>query len=103
LNYALRINQMNQRIKRYLLIALAAGALYFVLDNHFIFHGRQVHLLKKTSLNLHQTFVSLNNYKPESLMKIDDLRAAGIGDLLVELEIITEERRDQLQNKYDYE
>jgi hypothetical protein len=94
---------MNQRIKQYLLIALAAGALYFVLNNHFIFHGRQVHLLKKTSLNLHHTFVSLNNYKPESLMKIDSLREAGIGDLLVELEIITEDRKNQLQSKFDYE
>jgi hypothetical protein len=94
---------MNQRIKQYLLIALAAGALYFVLNNHFIFHGRQIHLLTKTSLNLHQTFVSLNNYKPESLMKIDSLRAAGIGDLLVELEIITEERKNQLQSEFDYE
>ena len=94
---------MNQRIKHYLLIAMAAGALYFLLDNHFIFHGHQIHLLKKASLNLHYTFVSLNNYKPESLMKIDTLRTAGIGDLLVELEMITEERKNQLQSKYDYE
>jgi hypothetical protein len=94
---------MNQRIKHYILIALAVAAVYFTLDNHFVFQGRKIHFLKKTSLNLHHTFVSLNNYKPESLLKIDSLRQAGIGDLLVELGMITEEKKDQLESKYDYE
>ncbi len=35
-------------------------------------------------------------------MKIDYLREAGIGDLLVELDIINEEQKNQLENKYSY-
>jgi hypothetical protein len=50
---------MNARIKQYLLIAVAGVALYFVLNNHFIFYGSQVHLLKKSSLHQHYTFFSV--------------------------------------------
>jgi hypothetical protein len=94
---------MKQRIKQYIFIALAAAALYFVLDNHFVFYGRDVHLLKKTSLNLHNTFVSLDNKRPESVLKIDRLRDAGIGDLLVDLNLLTEDKKNRLEAKFDYE
>ena len=93
---------MNARIKQYLLIAVAAVALYFVMNNHFIFYGTQVHLLKKSSMHLHYTFFSIKEKKPDNIMKIDYLREAGIGDLLVELDIINEEQRSQLENKYSY-
>ena len=53
---------MNARIKQYLLIAVAAVALYFVLTNHFIFYGTAVHLLKKSSPNLHYTFYRFCNF-----------------------------------------
>ena len=94
---------MKQRIKQYIFIALAAAALYFVLDNHFVFYGRDVHLLKKTSLNLHNTFVSLDNKRPESVLKIDRLRNAGIGELLVDLDLLTEEKKNRLETKFNYE
>ena len=93
---------MNSRIKQYLLIAVAAVALYFVMNNHFIFYGTQVHLLKKSSMHLHYTFFSLKEKKPDNIMKIDYLREAGIGDLLVELDIINEEQRSQLESRYSY-
>ena len=94
---------MRQRIKQYIFIALAAAALYFVLDNHFVFYGRDVHLLKKTSLNLHNTFVSLDNKRPESVLRIDRLRNAGIGEILVDLDLLTEEKKNRLEAKFDYE
>ena len=93
---------MNSRIKQYLLIAVAAVALYFVMNNHFIFYGTQVHLLKKSSMHLHYTFFSVKEKKPDNIMKIDYLREAGIGDLLVELDIINEEQRSQLESRYSY-
>jgi hypothetical protein len=93
---------MNARIKQYLLIAVAAVALYFVMNNHFIFYGTQVHLLKKSSMHLHYTFFSVKEKKPDNIMKIDYLREAGIGDLLVELDIINEEQRSQLESRYSY-
>ena len=66
---------MKEKIKHYLLIALAVVTTYFILDNHFIIHGRNVRLLKKTSLNLHHTFVSLDNKTPAAGYRIDSFSA----------------------------
>ena len=93
---------MKQRLKQYLLIAAAGALLWFVLDNHFIIKGKQVHLLKKLELNLHDTFVSLDNKRPESILANERLREAGIGDLLVEMKIITEDEKSQLESKFRY-
>ena len=95
---------MNKRIKQYILIVIIAAAGYFIMDNHFIFNGlTEVHLLKKDSLHLHYTFFSIKNKKPRTIMKIDYLRDAGIGDLLVELGMMNEEQRTKLENEYYYD
>jgi len=94
---------MMQRLKQYLLIALAAAALYFVMDNHFVMKKNRFYLLQKTSLSLNDTFVSLDNKRPETIMEKDDLRDAGIGDLMVELGMLTDEKKSQLESKYAYE
>ena len=94
---------MNSRIKQYILIAAFAVAAYFLMSNHIIFYGRDVHLLKKPTLHLHYTFFSVKEKRPSSVMKIDYLREAGIGDLLVELGMIDEAQRTQLENEYSYE
>lgn len=91
---------MNARIKQYILIGILAAAGYFIMDNHFIFYGKDVHLLKKTSLHLHYTFFSLKEKKPANILKIDYLREAGIGDLLVELGILNEEQKFKLESEY---
>ena len=94
---------MKQKIKKYLLICLAAAVFYFILSNHYIVDGRDVYLLKKTSLHLHETFVSISNERPETILRNDVLRDAGIGDLFVELEIMTEDEMNLLVSKYDAE
>ena len=94
---------MKARMKRYILIALAALASYFLLSNHIIFNGKEVYLLKKNSLHLNYTFFSIQEKKPESIMRIDTLREAGIGDLLVDLGIITREERSRLESKFLYD
>jgi hypothetical protein len=91
---------MISRIKQYILIAILAAIGYFIMDHHFIFYGRDVHMLKKTSLHLHYTFFSLKEKKPAKVLKIDYLREAGIGDLLVELGIINEEQLFKLESEY---
>ena len=91
---------MNSRIKQYILIAVLAAAAYFIMSNHFIFYGTQVHLLKKPSLHLNYTFFSIKEKKPSSIMEIDYLRDAGIGDLLVELGMIDQEQRAKLESEY---
>jgi len=94
---------MKQRLKHYALIALAVAALYFVLSHHFVFKGYRVYLLPKSSLNLHDTFVSLDNKRPATVLHNDELREAGIGDLLVELGLVSEERKSQIESRYFYE
>jgi hypothetical protein len=94
---------MKQKIKKYLLIGLAVTVFYFILSNHYIIDGRNVYLLKKTSLHLHETFVSISNERPETILKNDVLRDAGIGDLFVDLEKMTEEEKNLLVSKYDAE
>jgi predicted transcriptional regulator len=91
---------MNSRIKQYILIAVLAAAGYFIMNNHFIIDGSDVHLLKKSSLHLHYTFYSIKQKKPAVIMKIDYLREAGIGDLLVDLGIINAEEKSRLESKY---
>ena len=97
---------MWSRIKGYLLIAAAGAAVYFFLSNHIIFYGQEasviqnVYLLKKTKLNLHHTFFSLHQKKPDAVMKIKPLREAGIGGLLVELRLLTEPEKSRLETLY---
>ena len=91
---------MYTRIKQYILIGILAAAGYFIMDNHFIFYGKDIRLLKKTSLHLHYTFFSVKGKKPDSILEIDYLRDAGIGDLLVEMGVIDEEQRFRLENEY---
>ena len=93
---------MKIRIRNYFLIALAVAAGYFIMNNHFIFDGKDVYLLEKTSLHLHYTFYSISKKKPRTIMKVDELRDAGIGDLLVELGKINSEQKYKLESKYGY-
>ena len=94
---------MKQQLKKYLLIGLAATVFYYVLSNHYIVDGRDIYLLKKTSLHLHETFVSISNERPQTILKNDVLREADIGNLFVELEMMTEDEMNRLVNKYDAE
>jgi hypothetical protein len=94
---------MNVRIKQYILIAILAAAGYFIMSNHIIFNGTEVHLLKKDSLHLHYTFYSIKHKKPAVIMEIDYLREAGIGDLLVDLGIINEADKSRLETQYAYD
>ncbi len=93
---------MKTRIKHYLLIALAVAAGYFIMSNHIIFDGKDVYLLDKTSLHLHYTFYSIGNKKPHTIMKVDELRDAGIGELLVKLGKMSSEDKYRLETKYGY-
>lgn len=97
---------MGSRLKQYLLIAAAGAALYFLLSNHIIFHGqdanfvKNIYLLKKSKLHLHETFVSLNQKSPEAIMKVRVLREDGIGELLVAIGMIDAAERGRLESKF---
>lgn len=97
---------MWSRIKVYLFMAAVGGALYFLLSHHVIFYGQEasviqnVYLLKKSKLNLHYTFFSLHQKKPDAVMKIAVLRENGIGDLLVQLGLLSEQEKSRLESVY---
>jgi len=97
---------MWSRIKVYLLMAAAGAAAYFLLSHHVIFYGHEasvikdVYLLKKSKLDLHYTFFSLHQKKPDAIMKIKPLRENGIGDLLVELGLLSAQEKARLESLY---
>lgn len=92
---------MAKRIRQYIVWALMAYAFYFMLDHHFIYYQRQVRLLKKMEPSLEYTFFSLENKKPEKILAIDLLRWDGIGDLMVEYDLISDDKRWKLESQYD--
>jgi hypothetical protein len=97
---------MWSRIKTYLLLAAVGGAVYFLLSHHVIFYGQEasviknVYLLKKAKLNLHYTFFSLHQKKPDAVMKIAPLRENGIADLMVQLGLLSEPEKSRLEGLY---
>jgi hypothetical protein len=97
---------MMSRLKHYLLIGAAGAALYFLMSTHIIFYGseanfvKNIYLLKKSKLNLHYTFISLNQQSPENIMKIKPLRQDGIAELLVNIGMMSTAERDRLESKY---
>jgi hypothetical protein len=101
---------MAQVLKKYLMYAIVAGFVYLLLGYHYIYTGGEnvnirdsVRILKKETLNLRYTFFSLQKKNPDYIMKIDVLREAGISDILVEFDVISETEQVSLENKYLYE
>ncbi len=91
-------------IKKYIIIAVIGAALYFLMAYHLlIFSNTDIEPLKKVKLTLEQTFVQVGDIGndefrgPEFFLEIDELRKAGIGEVFVEREILTEEQRFQME------
>ena len=83
-------------VKRYIWWVILAGALYGLLSFHFIIIGRTVKFLKKEKITLNDTFFSTKGKRVETILDNDALRDAGIGDILVDHGMITEERLEKL-------
>ena len=92
---------MRKKIKFLILMALLGAAGYFLLSYHFICLGYSIKLLNKARLTSAYTFVYASNKSVESLLRIDTLREAGIGDILVEIGRISEEKKESLEKKFD--
>jgi hypothetical protein len=86
-----------------MIFAVLIGIGYFILGNHFIFEGKDFWILKKNELTLEYTFFSIKDVSEESILEIQPLRSAGIGEILVELDRITEQERYELEDAFDYE
>ncbi|UCD90002.1 MAG: hypothetical protein JSW04_00730 [Desulfobacterales bacterium] len=92
---------MRKKIKLLFLTALLGAAGYFLLNYHFIYLGNSIKLLNKKRLTSDYTFVYASNQSVESILRIDTLREAGIGDILVEIGRISEEKKESLEKKFD--
>jgi len=92
---------MRERIKKYLLYGILAAGLYVLLAYHFIHcGGMTIKMIKKAEPNLHYTFYSIENKRPETIMAVDALRENGIGDILVEMDLLTEDEKQDLEEEY---
>jgi hypothetical protein len=85
----------------YILLVFLGAAGYFLLNYHIIFSGTTVKLLNKSKLTSEYTFINTSNKSAESLMRIDTLREAGIGNVLVEMGRLSEEERESLEQKFN--
>ena len=92
---------MWQKIKIYVLFVFLVAAGYFLLSFHIIYFGNTIKLLNKQKLTSEHTFVSAANKTAESILRIDTLREAGIGNILVEMGRISPEEKEQLEDKFN--
>ena len=89
--------------KKTLLLLCLAAIFYFMLNYHFLFYAGQIKLLEKSRMNFNYTFFNIAGKKPESILMVDDLRHDGIGYILVELGMLSEDRMLALAEKYESE
>lgn len=88
---------MLQKIRNYILIALVIGAFYFLLSHHFLFTSyNDITFLKKSELTFKYTFVSMKQQSPERILRINELRNAGVEDFLLEKGLVTEDRLNKI-------
>lgn len=92
---------MRKKIKLLVLTVFLGTAGYFLLSYHFIYLGGSVKLLNKARLTSDYTFVYASNKSAESILRVDTLREAGIGDVLVEIGRISKEKKESLEKKFD--
>jgi hypothetical protein len=87
--------------KKILLWGTLAGILLFLLSYHIIYIDGTLRLLRKSELTLEYTFYSAQGKESRSILRIDQLRHDGIGDVLVEMGRLSEEQMVYLEAKYD--
>ena len=80
------------------ILGIGAGyGLYLVACNHFIyFDSNKIKLLKKKEPTFAHTFFSTSLKTNKAILADDVLRKAGMPDLLVEMGLMSEERKDYL-------
>ena len=85
--------------KKVFLLVIAGALLYFFLSYHIIIiegDPRDVRLLKKSSLTLQYTFFDTRNRSNKSMLSIDALREDGIGEILIEEGLMTEQEERRI-------
>jgi len=80
--------------KKITLFVIVAAVFYFLLSYHLIIIGRDIRdirLLKKSTFTLEYTVFSIKGKSNKAILAIDVLRENGIGELLMEEGLMSEE------------
>ena len=91
---------MNIRIKRYIFSGVLLFIGYFLASQHIVINDRDFRLLEKSELTYEYTFYNLTDKDPEDVLQIDALREDGIGEILVEFGLLSEEEKYRLETYY---
>lgn len=91
---------MTTRIRNLIIMGILLGGVYFLASRHIVMHETEFGIIKKQELTFEYTFVNLTNRRAEDIMRIDVLREAGIGDVMVDMGLISEANRDELETWY---
>lgn len=92
---------MWKRLNRIIIVIIIVGFGYFLLSFHVIYFGDAIKILKKVRLSSEYTFVNAKGLPVESILKIDTLREAGVGDTLVKMGKIDKERKEVLEKQFE--
>ena len=74
---------------------------YFLLSYHIIYFGNSIKLLNKLKPTSEYTFIWAQNKSMEAILRIDTLREAGIGDILVEMGKLSKKEKEVLEEKFN--
>ena len=92
-----------KHIKKLIIWVIVAGIIYFFLSYHVIIIGSGVKLLRKTGYNLDYIVFNAKGKENATIMNIDELREAGIGELLVDEGLMSEKEMKKLMRRYEEE
>jgi len=91
-------------VRKIVLWGSLAAVLYMLLGFHYIyFGGMRVKMLKKTKFTLMETFTDLSSkaITNKRILQNDALRDAGLADLLVDMDRMSEKERARIMAKYE--
>ena len=95
------------QIKKFIIVAAIGGLIYFLLSYHLVFFGREVKLLPKSVMTMNETFVNVefdDLTTPKVFLRQNpDSRRDGIGPMLVERELITDDELSKVESELDAE
>jgi hypothetical protein len=90
-------------LKKIIIVAILAGILYALLGYHYIFISWVPNMLKKSELTLKYTVFSTKGKTTDAMLSIPELWNDGIGELLLEQGLITQEEYEKYKLKMEGE
>ena len=90
-------------VKKIIIFGIVVGIGYVLMSYHFILFGTTVKMLKKSNPTLKYTIFNTKGKDPSKILKIEELYNDGIGELLVEMGVISEERLELYKDKLEQE